>query len=111
MVYAYILPYKTIRFEAHRNKGEYGNSVLTEAQWAEIDQLQTEYKEAYKSWKDLDGQEIAVHARGSGTEAIVNLVAKQQGIKFKNISYVPGSQVRALGLLKGNIKANQKSRQ
>jgi NitT/TauT family transport system substrate-binding protein len=62
-------------------------------------------QEAYKSWKDLDGQEIAVHARGSGTEAIVNLVAKQQGIKFKNISYVPGSQVRALGLLKGNIKA------
>jgi NitT/TauT family transport system substrate-binding protein len=35
----------------------------------------------------------------------VNLVAKQQGIKFKNISYVPGSQVRALGLLRGNIKA------
>jgi NitT/TauT family transport system substrate-binding protein len=62
-------------------------------------------KEHYKSWKDLDGQEITVHARGSGTEAIVNLVAKQQGIKFKNISYVPGSQVRALGLLKGNIKA------
>jgi NitT/TauT family transport system substrate-binding protein len=62
-------------------------------------------KESYKTWKDLDGQEMTVHARGSGTEAIVNLVAKQQGIKFKSISYVPGSQVRALGLLKGNIKA------
>lgn len=62
-------------------------------------------KESYKTWKDLDGQEIAVHARGSGTEAIVNLVAKQQGIKFKNISYVPGSDVRALGLLRGNLKA------
>jgi len=62
-------------------------------------------KESYKSWKDLDGQEMTVHARGSGTEAIVNLVAKQQGIKFKNISYVPGSDVRALGLLRGNIKA------
>ena len=62
-------------------------------------------KESYKTWKDLDGQEIAVHARGSGTEAIVNLVAKEQGIKFKNISYVPGSDVRALGLLRGNIKA------
>lgn len=62
-------------------------------------------KEAYTSWKDLHDQEITVHARGSGTEAIVNLVAKQQGIKFKNISYVPGSQVRALGLLRGNIKA------
>jgi NitT/TauT family transport system substrate-binding protein len=62
-------------------------------------------KEAYKSWKDLDGQEIAVQGRGSGTEAIMNLAAKEHGIKYKNISYVPGSQVRALALLKGNIKA------
>jgi NitT/TauT family transport system substrate-binding protein len=62
-------------------------------------------KESYKSWKDLDGQEIAVHARGSGTEAIMNLAAKEHGIKFKNISYVPGSDVRALALLRGNIKA------
>jgi NitT/TauT family transport system substrate-binding protein len=62
-------------------------------------------KEFYKSWKDLDGQEITVHARGSGTEAIVYLVAKEQGIKFKNLSYVPGSDVRALALLRGNIKA------
>ena len=62
-------------------------------------------KEFYKSWKDLDGQEIAVHARGSGTEAIMNLVAKEQGIRFKSISYVPGSDVRALGLLRGTIKA------
>lgn len=63
-------------------------------------------REFYKSWKDLDGQEIVVHARGSGTEAIMNLVAKQQGIKYKNVSYVPGSQVRAIGLIKGNIKAS-----
>jgi NitT/TauT family transport system substrate-binding protein len=34
------------------------------------------------------------------------LAAKQNGIKFKNISYVPGSQVRGLALLKGNIKAS-----
>jgi NitT/TauT family transport system substrate-binding protein len=63
-------------------------------------------KEFYKSWKDLDGQEIVVHARGSGTEAIMSLMARQQGIKYKNVSYVPGSQVRAVGLLKGNIKAS-----
>jgi len=62
-------------------------------------------KEFYKSWKDLDGQEITVHARGSGTEAIMHLMAKEHGIKYKNISFVPGSQVRALGLLRGNIKA------
>ncbi len=63
-------------------------------------------KESYKSWKDLDGQEIAVQGRGSGTEAIMILAAKQHGIKYKNISFVPGSQVRALALLKGNIKAS-----
>lgn len=63
-------------------------------------------KEFYKSWKDLDGQEIAVQSRGSGTEAIMNLMAKQHGIKYKNVSYVPGSQVRAVALLKGNIKAS-----
>jgi NitT/TauT family transport system substrate-binding protein len=62
-------------------------------------------KEFYKSWRDLDGQEIAVHTRGSGTEAIMNLAAKEHKIKYKNVSYVPGSQVRALALLKGNIKA------
>jgi NitT/TauT family transport system substrate-binding protein len=62
-------------------------------------------KEHYKSWKDLDGQEIAVQGRGSGTEAIMLLMAKEHGIKYKNISYVPGSQVRALALLKGNIRA------
>lgn len=63
-------------------------------------------KEHYKGWKDLDGQEVVVHARGSGTEAIMNLMAKEQGIKYKNVSYVPGSEVRALGLLKGTIKAS-----
>jgi len=62
-------------------------------------------KEFYKGWKDLDGQEIAVQGRGTGTEAIMILMAKTHGIKYKNVSYVPGSQVRALALLKGNIKA------
>jgi NitT/TauT family transport system substrate-binding protein len=62
-------------------------------------------KESYKGWKDLDGQEIAVQGRGTGTEAIMVLMAKEHGIKYKNISYVPGSQVRGLALLKGNIKA------
>lgn len=62
-------------------------------------------KEFYKSWKDLDGQEVVVHARGSGTEAIMSLMAKDQGIKYKNVSYVPGSEVRALALLRGTVKA------
>jgi len=62
--------------------------------------------EHYKTWKDLDGQEIVVHTRGSGTEAIMRLMAKEHKISYKNVSFVPGSNVRALGLLKGTIKAS-----
>ncbi len=61
--------------------------------------------EFYKSWKDLDGQEIAVHSRGSGTEAIMVLMAQRNGISYSNISYIPGSEVRAGALLQGNVKA------
>lgn len=59
----------------------------------------------YKDWKDLDGQEIAVQARGSGTEAVMVLMAKNHGISYGNISYVPGSEVRRNALLQGTIKA------
>ena len=62
--------------------------------------------EHYKTWKDLDGQEIAVQGRGTGTEAIMVLMAKTHGIKYKSISYVPGSNVRALALIKGTIRAS-----
>lgn len=65
--------------------------------------VNTEY---YKSWKDLDGQEVAVHARGSGTEAIMKLMAQKNGIAYSNISYVPGAEVRAGALLQGNVKAS-----
>jgi NitT/TauT family transport system substrate-binding protein len=60
----------------------------------------------YKSWKDLNGKEIAVHSRGSGTEAIMKLMAAKHGISYSNISYVPGSEVRAGALLQGTIKAS-----
>lgn len=60
----------------------------------------------YKDWKDLNGKEIAVHSRGSGTEAIVKIMAAKHGITFSNISYVPGSEVRAGALLQGTIKAS-----
>ena len=59
--------------------------------------------EKYKSWKDLDGAEVAVHGRGSGTEAIMQLMAKENGVSYKNVSYVPGSGVRAGALLQGRI--------
>jgi NitT/TauT family transport system substrate-binding protein len=61
--------------------------------------------EFYKTWKDLDGQEIAVHSRGSGTEAIMKLMADKNGISYANISYVPGAEVRTGALLQGNVKA------
>lgn len=61
--------------------------------------------EFYQDWKDLDGQEIAVHSRGSGTEALMNLMAQEHGIEYSNVSYVPGAEVRAGAMLQGNIKA------
>ncbi|MGQ0665091.1 MAG: ABC transporter substrate-binding protein [Pseudomonadota bacterium] len=59
----------------------------------------------YKTWKDLDGQDMVVHTRGSGTEAMAKLMAKQHGIAYKSLSYVPGSEVRGVALLQGNIRA------
>ena len=62
--------------------------------------------EVYKGWEDLDGQEVAVQSRGSGTEALMRLMEKQHGIKFSNISFVPGSEVRAGAMLQGTINAS-----
>jgi NitT/TauT family transport system substrate-binding protein len=59
----------------------------------------------YKTWKDLDGQPFTFHARGSGTEAIGNIIAKRQGITFGQRSYVPGSENRVVAMLNGQIKA------
>ncbi|MGD9510293.1 MAG: ABC transporter substrate-binding protein [Geminicoccaceae bacterium] len=61
--------------------------------------------ELYQDWSDLNGKEIAVHSRGSGTEAIMELMAKRKGIEYGNISYVPGSEVRATALIQGHINA------
>ena len=62
--------------------------------------------EKYKTWKDLDGADVAVHGRGSGTEAIMQLMAKQNGVAYKTVSYVPGSGVRAGALLQGRINVS-----
>ena len=63
-------------------------------------------KSKYKSWKDLDGQEMVVHARASGTEAQAKTGAKQYGIKFSKIKYVPGTEVRGNAMLRGTIDAS-----
>jgi NitT/TauT family transport system substrate-binding protein len=62
--------------------------------------------EVYKSWEDLDGQEVTVHSRGSGTEALMRLMEQKHGIKYSNISYVPGAEVRAGAMLQGTINAS-----
>ncbi len=59
----------------------------------------------YKTWKDMNGQPITFHARGTGTEAIGNIIAKREGIEFGERSYVPGSENRIIAMMNGQIKA------
>ncbi|MBU2957863.1 ABC transporter substrate-binding protein [Paracoccus sp. 1_MG-2023] len=61
--------------------------------------------EFYQDWQDLDGQEVTVHSRGSGTEALMRLMEAQHDISYSAISYVPGSEVRAGAMLQGAVKA------
>lgn len=61
--------------------------------------------EVYDSWEDLDGQEVTVHSRGSGTEALMKLMEQVHGIEYSAISYVPGAEVRAGAMLQGTINA------
>ena len=60
----------------------------------------------YQSWKDLDGANMFTHSRGSGTEAIMNLMASKHGIRYKSMTYLPGSSVRAAAMLQGRIRAS-----
>lgn len=62
--------------------------------------------EVYSGWKDLDGEEVTVHSRGSGTEALMRLMEDVHDIEFSQISYVPGSEVRAGAMLQGTIDAS-----
>ena len=62
-------------------------------------------KAAYKSWKDLNGQPFTFHARGSGTEAIGNILAKRNGIQFGQRNYIAGSENRVVAMTNGQIKA------
>jgi NitT/TauT family transport system substrate-binding protein len=60
---------------------------------------------SYKSWKDLNGQPFTFHARGSGTEAIGNILAKRNGIAFGQRNYVAGSENRIVAMMNGQIRA------
>jgi len=59
----------------------------------------------YETWQDLNGEPFAFHARGTGTEAIGNIIAKREGIEFGARSYVPGSENRIIAMMKGQINA------
>jgi len=60
----------------------------------------------YESWEDLDGEVMAVHARGSGTEAMARYMEKVHDIAFSQMSYVPGSEVRAVAMRRGTLSAS-----
>lgn len=62
-------------------------------------------KSAYKTWKDMNGQAMTFHARGSGTEAIGNILAKRNGITFGQRNYIAGSENRIVAMMNGQIKA------
>jgi len=62
-------------------------------------------KASIKSWKDLNGQPFTFHARGSGTEAIGNILAKRNGIQFGQRNYIAGSENRVVAMVNGQIKA------
>ena len=62
-------------------------------------------KAAYPNWQALDGKTMTVHSRGSTSEALARIIEKEQGIEFGKISFVPGAEVRATALIRGNVKA------
>lgn len=62
-------------------------------------------KASYPDWQALDGETFTVHSRGSTTEALAEIVQQEEGIEFGDVSYVPGAEVRATALLRGNVKA------
>src|ERR671923_1795437 len=62
-------------------------------------------KAAYPDWQSLDGETFTVHSRGSTSEALARIIEEEEGIEFGEISYVPGAEVRATALLRGNVKA------
>jgi NitT/TauT family transport system substrate-binding protein len=62
-------------------------------------------KAKYADWKALDGETMAVHSRGSTSEALAHIIEQKEGIKFGKVSFVPGAEVRATALLRGNVKA------
>jgi NitT/TauT family transport system substrate-binding protein len=53
----------------------------------------------------MNGKTLAVHSRGSTSEALAHIIEQEQNIEFGKVSFVPGAEVRATALLRGNVKA------
>lgn len=64
--------------------------------------IDTDY---YQNWKDLNNAPMYTHGKGSGTEAIMMLMAQKYDIHYSTMHYVPGSGVRAKAMMKGRIHA------
>jgi NitT/TauT family transport system substrate-binding protein len=62
-------------------------------------------KAAYPDWQSLDGETFTVHSRGSTSEALAHIIEDEEGIEFGKVSYVPGAEVRATALVRGNVQA------
>ena len=60
---------------------------------------------SYKTWKDLNGQPFTFHARGSGTEAIGNIIAKREGIQFGSAAMCRALRTASSRMINGQIKA------
>lgn len=58
-----------------------------------------------RTWADVNGQTFTFHARGSGTEAIGNILARRNNITFGQRNYVAGSENRVVAMLNGQIRA------
>jgi NitT/TauT family transport system substrate-binding protein len=58
-----------------------------------------------KDWQAVNGQPFTFHARGSGTEAIGNILAKRYNISYGQRNYISGSDNRVVAMMNGQIKA------
>ncbi len=63
-------------------------------------------KNYYQSWQDLNGATIYSSSPGSGTEAVLNLMAQKQLIHYGQMNYLPGSGVRTRAMLEDEILAS-----
>lgn len=59
----------------------------------------------HTSWADLDGAPMAVHARGSTTEAMARYAEAAFGISYSDMTFMPGSEVRIVAMRRGTMNA------